>query len=112
MIEKIKNKQDFEITKEIKKIKFTIHSARAGCDWYGGIVKNGDYIVCYNTINNQAGGGGPLTVEECNKKFRTYESTKVFIDAAMKRYKEYQIKKEIEIKIEDELVVEQLSMFG
>lgn len=52
MIEKIKNKQDFEITKEIKKLKFTIHSAQAGCDWYGGIVKNGDYIVCYNTLSN------------------------------------------------------------
>lgn len=58
------------------------------------------------------GGGGPLTVEECNKRFNTYERTKDFIDAAMKKYKEYQIKKENEIKIEVELIEEQLSMFG
>jgi predicted deacetylase len=55
-------------------ITFELHNSTASCDWFGETTKQGDYIILFGYNFTNEGGGCPITVNEFNKEYGTYES--------------------------------------
>jgi hypothetical protein len=97
MINDVKSKSQFEIKKDFKKFNFSLHSSHFSCDGFN--FKKGDYFIGFNANKNHgnmAGCGYPITINDFNELFATYQKALDYVCENLSQYVDDEIIRESE----------------